>query len=93
MEEQKQGVKETLETLAGLETLVVSGKKIFADGKVNLADLPEFLAIAQKSDILVAAVEGADQIPKEIGDLSEAEAALVMAATFSLVRAIKAKQA
>ena len=83
-------IKETSELLAGLELVLVSTKKIFADGKVNLADLPAAMALLNKINEITVAIQGADQVPAEIKDLSPEEAQEVVAKLFAVIAAVKA---
>lgn len=84
------GTKETTELLAGIEVVLVAGKKITADGKVNLSDLPTLVATLQKVDELTKAVQGIEQIPGEIKDLSAEEAQEIIAKLFAVIAAVKA---
>lgn len=66
------GVVQTQE-VADLIIAVVNGiKAVKADGKVDLSDLGQLVALAPS---LIAAVDKIDQVPVELKDLSEAEAA------------------
>ncbi len=70
------GVKETKELISlgiALEKAVVAAK---ADGKIDINDLPLLLAVLPK---LQPAIDGIDQIPAELKDLSAPEAADVVA--------------
>lgn len=61
-------MKEIKELLAGLAELALCAKKVTADGKVSLADLPELIALLQKQALLMEAVKGLDSVQlKEIG--------------------------
>lgn len=82
--------KETTELLTGIETLLVSAKKMFADGKVNLADLPALMSLLNKVGEITAAIQGADQVPAEIKDLSPEEAQQVVEKLFAVIAAVKA---
>lgn len=83
------GIKETLEVLDGVKVLIVQAKAVFADGKVNLADLPVLLGLLQNLSVLNAAVQGADQVIAEAKDLSSEEATVVIAKVLELVAAVK----
>lgn len=84
------GIKETLELLEGVKVLIVEAKKVLADGKVSLADLPVVLGLLQKFSVLNAAVQGVDEVVSEAKDLSSDEATLVIAKVLELVAAAKA---
>lgn len=83
-------IKETLEMLEGVKVLAVSGKKIFADGKVSIADLPVALELLAQFGTLNAAVAGADQVIPEMKDLSADEANQIVAKVLEIVAVIKA---
>lgn len=84
------GIKETLELLEGVKVLIVESKKVLADGKVSLADLPAVLSLLQKFSVLNAAVQGAGEIVGEVKDLSGDEANQVIAKVLELAAAAKA---
>lgn len=85
----KIGIKEISEVLEGVKVLGVSGKKIFADGKVSVADLPEAMALVAKAQAIVDAVEGIDGVFPEVKDMDGAEAQAVLAKVFEVIAAIK----
>lgn len=84
------GVKESMELLEGVKILGVSGKKILADGKVSVADLPEVMALATKAQAIVDAVQGIEGVLPEVKDLSQEEAQAIVAKVFEVISAIKA---
>lgn len=84
-----QGIKESLELLEGVKVLGVSAKKVLADGKVNLADLPVLLGLISDFPVLTAAVQGADLVLPEVKDLSADEANQLVAKVLEVVNAIK----
>lgn len=86
---ESKSIKEIKEALAGVELLGVSGVKIFADGKVNLADLPVLADLAKNLDVLIEGVKGADQIPAEAKDLDQAELIELGTLAFNLVKKLK----
>jgi hypothetical protein len=83
-------VKETTEVLAALELILVSGKKILADGKVSILDLPVAMDLLGKLSQVTVAIEGAEQIPAEIKDLSVEETQELVAKVFAVLAAVKA---
>lgn len=83
-------IKELLELLEGVKLLGVAGKKVFADGKIDMADLPLALGLLQKLSVLSAAVQGADQLVAEVKDLSADEANQLVLKVLELAAAIKA---
>jgi len=84
------GVKESLELLEGVKVLGVAVKKIAADGKLNLSDLPLLFALLQDFGKLSAAVAGLEQIPAEVKDLSVEESNQLVAKVLEVVGAIRA---
>lgn len=83
-------VKESLELLDGVKVVLVAGKKVMADGKVNLQDLPVAVELLQKINVLVAAVDGIDKVPAEIKDIDIAELQLLGAKVIEIVQALRA---
>lgn len=69
----KVGIKESKEFIDALKLVAKTGKKINADGKVDLKDLPHVIELATNSSVLASGVEGAGQIPEEIKDLTTEE--------------------
>ena len=84
-----EGIKESMEFLAGVEVLGVTGKKVLADGKVNAADIPHVFGLIQNLGVLNAAVQGVDQIPKEAKDYSSDELQAIGAKVLAVMAAIK----
>lgn len=84
------GVKEIKELLEGVKVLGIQTKKVLADGKVSLTDLPVLIEVFQNYQVLVDAVQGADQIPNEVKDLDGTEAQEVLAKVLEVANAIKA---
>lgn len=70
MSEEK-GVVQVQEVADLLLAVVKGVKAVKADGKVDLADLGQLVALAPS---LIAAVDKIDEVPAELKDLSEAEA-------------------
>lgn len=83
-------IKESLELLEGVKILAVETKKVLADGKLNLNDLPVLLGLMQNFGKLSAAVQDADQVIVEAKDLSAAEAEQLVAKILEIVAAVKA---
>jgi len=59
--------------LERIEVLGVSGKKIMADGKVNIADLPEAVKLLSDIKKMMEAFSGAKEAFEEMKDLDSAE--------------------
>lgn len=84
------GIKESLELLEGLKVLIVDGKKVLADGKIGLEDLPVAMELLGQLNTLTLAAQGVTDVPKELGDLSQEEITILVAKVFELVAAVKA---
>lgn len=85
------GIKETSEVLDGLKLLATEAGKVLEDGKVNLKDLPVLLDLVQNVGVLKAAVDGAEEAPKEIKDLTQEEVAVLLGKVYEIVAALKKK--
>lgn len=82
--------QQTKELLEGLELVLVQIKKIAKDGKVNLADLPAAMEVLNNISKVTAAIEGVEQVPAELKDITLAEAQELIAKLFAVVAAVKA---
>jgi len=69
-EDVKIGIDETKDVLLFAVLFANAINKTFADGKVTLADLPNFFNVVLK---LPAALNGINKVPSEINDLDENE--------------------
>lgn len=87
------GIKETLELLEALKLLALKASEVLEDGKVNLKDLPSLFDLVKKASQLKTGVDGAELVAKEVKDLSQEEAALLLAKVYEIVSAIKAVKA
>lgn len=85
-----EGIKEIKELIAGVQMLAVAVKKIAADGKVDIVDLPIVIDALSKFSVLVAAVEGVGSVPAEIKDIDGAEAQELLNQILTAAAAIKA---
>jgi hypothetical protein len=83
------GVKECLELLEGVKVVGVAVKKVLADGKVSVGDLPVLVEVLGKFSVLVDSVQGLDQVPAEFKDLSADEANQLLAKVLELITVIK----
>lgn len=85
------GIKETMDVLAGLDSVASALLKAASDGKLNLLDIRHVLDPVKAAG---EALKGAQLIPSEIKDLdgAEVEALLVKASTLlpRLVEAVAA---
>lgn len=74
--------------LQGIKELVLVGKKIAEDGKISVQDLVHLIDLAKSVESLASAVKGADQIPKELGDLDQSEVMEIISILYKLVEEI-----
>jgi hypothetical protein len=83
------GVKESLEALEALKLLAIEASKVLEDGKVNIKDLPVLFDLMRKMNVIKAGTEGADQIMKEVKDLSQEESLVLLNKVYEVVGALK----
>lgn len=83
-------VKNIQEVLEAIELMGVAGKQVMKDGKVDLADLPTAIGLLSQLDKVVKAVDGIDQIPAEVKDITSEEAKVLIEQVLKLIAAIKA---
>ena len=82
-------IKETLELLEGVKLIAVTGGAVFADGKVNLADIPKLGALVKNFSTLKEAFAGVEELKTEITDLDAAEVSQIAAKAMEIVKAVK----
>ena len=85
-----EGVKAIKDVIGALKPVAVFVKKVAADGKVNLEDLPAVVELAKELDTILAAAKEVNEIPAEIKDIDEQEALEIIGAVFALIKAVKA---
>lgn len=78
------GTKELMEALDAVEALVVAGKAIMADGKINLDDLPAAMALLPQASKIVEGFKGLDALPAEAKDIREDEALEIVKKLYSI---------
>lgn len=83
-------VKELKELIIAIEPVVVFIKKVAADKKVGLDDLPYLIDLSKQLDTIAQGADGADEIVAELKDLDEAEVMEVIGQLIKLAKAIKA---
>lgn len=81
-------IKELNEALDGVKVLSVEIKQIIKGG-IGLEDLQHLVDLAKKYDVLEAAFSGLSEVPKEIKDLDESEAAQLLSKVFQILNAVK----
>lgn len=72
-----------------VETLGVAGKKIMADGKVNLADLPVVIALIPEVKKMIEAFQGAGEAFEEMKDIDPSEGIELLKKFYSIGKAIE----
>lgn len=83
------GTKEIDELVDGVEAVGVPVAAAFADGKLNMLDLPQLLALVQANDKIIAAVQGIGGIPAEAKDIDASEAQAIVMKLFQVAKKIK----
>ena len=71
---EKRGIKETMELVDAIDSLIVALDVANDDGKISLSDLPSFAPVALK---FLDAVRGISEIPTELKDLDGEEAQII----------------
>lgn len=89
MDNEKVGIKESLELVKGVELLGVKGAQILKGG-VNAEDIPAALELMKEVSVLVEAVKGVGEIPAEAKDLEQEELIQLGLALFGAVKNISA---
>jgi len=85
-----EGTKELKELLVSLKDIAVFAKKVAADKKVSLEDLPALVDLAKNMDEVLAGFDGLNKIPDEVKDIDEAEAMELLGEVLKLVKEVKA---
>lgn len=83
-------VKELKELIIAIEPVAVFVKKVAADKKVGLDDLPYLIDLSKQLDTIAEGAQDVDQILAELKDLDEAEVMEVIGQLIKLAKAIKA---
>lgn len=89
-ENNKLGIKETLEVIAGLKVLGEFVAKVGADGKVNTKDVPHLISLVKNAGTLSEAVKDAGEVKAEAQDLTQEELAQIGLKALEMVKAIRA---
>ena len=82
------GIKETKEIISGVKLLGVDVASALADGKIDFSDVQYAVDLAKNAQVLVDAVNGANQVGSEIKDLDQAELLELGTAAFDMVKSI-----
>lgn len=80
--------QEVLELVEGLKLLVIDGKKVMADGKVDLSDVLVIKDLVSQQAALVAAFSGLSNI--KMAELGAQEAIEIVTALVSAAREVAA---
>ena len=83
-------VKELLELIEGLKQLLLVGKAVMKDGKVDLADLSSLSLLMGKQKELLAAFEGLSAVKEEVKGMSLEEASMIVFALVAAAKEVKA---
>lgn len=86
----EKGVKEILEFIEGLKELILVGKAVMKDGKVDMSDLAALSVLLGKQEKLVAAFTGLSELKDEAKDIDLAEAQQVVMALIAAAKEVKA---
>lgn len=84
------GISEIKAVLLALKDLAIDGKKVMADGKIDLSDLPVAMDLLKQQNDFVAAIKGMSELMPEAKDLSSQEMMEVVAALFSAFKEVQA---
>jgi hypothetical protein len=85
----EKSIKETLELLNSIEVISISFVKAFKDGKINLEDLPIFFELMKEAKTIIDGIQGIKEIPEEIKDLEEREAAAIGIKLYAILARLK----
>lgn len=86
----EKGIKEIMEVLDAVQLIGVGAKQVLKDGKVGLDDLPVAMALVAQANVIVEAVKDAALVLEEGKELSEEEAAQLIAKLYAVARAVQA---
>lgn len=87
---ESKSVKELKEVIIAIEPIAVFVKKVAADKKVGLDDLPYLIDLSKQLDTIAAGVNDAEIAVEEIKDLDESEVLEIVGQLIKLAKAIKA---
>ncbi len=87
---QMTGVKELLELVAGLKELIILGKHVLKDGKVDFGDLTLVGELLTQQRLLLDAFTGLSALEAEVKDLGLDEIKQVIQALMDAVKEVEA---
>lgn len=87
---EEKSVKEMLELIEGIKQLLLVGKAVMKDGRIDLADLAALSILLTKQNELMAAFADLGDIKEEIKDISLDEAKEVVLALVAAAKEVKA---
>lgn len=87
---ESKGIKEMLELIEGLKQLLLVGKAVMKDGKIDMSDLVHLSGLMAKQAELVAAFQGLSELKEEAKDIDLAEAQEVILALLAAAKEVKA---
>lgn len=83
-EEEKRGIKETLELVSALGLIATTAKKIAKDG-LGVDDLVHLVDLGKQFDVLMDGFKDLDVLAEEIKDLDQDEVIQIIGALYSVV--------
>ena len=89
-EKKSLGIKETTEALDALNILAEAGGKIAADSKVDMSDLQHLVGVFNNFKKLTDGIEDAKLAIDEMKDIDTAEATIIVAKVFEIIKTFKA---
>jgi hypothetical protein len=84
----KISIKETKELLVALGLVAVAARKIGKDKKISIDDISALIDLSKDMDKLAEGVQGAGEIPSELGDLDESEVMEIIAGLYKISKDI-----
>lgn len=81
--------KEIKEFIEGVKVVLMTVKKISADGKIGLEDLPHVMGFVTESQKVVDALKGLDLALIEAKSLSEDEAKAIVGELYAAAKAVQ----
>jgi len=67
-------INNTKELIDAIKLVGLNSKKAFADGKIAFTDFQYLIDIAVNSEKLIKALDGINEVPKEVKDINAVEA-------------------
>ena len=87
--DEKKGIVEIMEIIAGLRLIGMTGADVMADGEVNTSDLGAVVGLLTEFKVLIDAVKGAKDAMGEAKDVDQAELIMIGTEIYNVVKDIK----